>query len=62
MDLRQEIASNAVQAVPAAAVIGVHLAGLTLPEWAAVAGFVFIVFQAIHLAWTWRREIKDRKT
>lgn len=61
MDIRHELASTTVQAAPAAALVGVHVAGMTLPEWAAVTGMLFIVFQALHLLWVWRRELKDRK-
>lgn len=61
MGLRQEIASNSVQAVPAATLVGVHLAGLTLPEWAAVVGMSFIAFQWAYVAWKWYRDIKEPK-
>lgn len=61
MDLRQEAVSTAVQAAPAGVLVGVHLAGLTLPEWAAITGMVFVGVQAVVLAWRTAVWWRDRK-
>ena len=65
MDLRHEIVSGSVQAVPAATLVGVHILGMTLPEWAAVAGIAFVGVQAVVLAWrttVWWLDRKAGKT
>lgn len=62
MDLRQEVASAVVQAIPAATVIGAQAAGLTLPEWAAVAAIAFIVLQAVLLVWVRALELKKLRS
>jgi disulfide bond formation protein DsbB len=56
--MKQETSSTIVQALPSASVIGATILGLSLPDWAAIAGIAFIVLQAVYLIWKWTREAK----
>lgn len=60
MDLKQQVASSAAHATPAVTLVGTYFAGLSLPEWAAIAGIAFVGLQAVHLLWRWRSEVKAR--
>lgn len=51
-----EAASAAVQVLPSVTLVGSHIYGLSLPDWAAIAGIAFVVLQALYLVWKWRRE------
>ncbi|MDH5855682.1 hypothetical protein [Lampropedia aestuarii] len=54
---KQDLASAAWQASPAAAASGVTKAwGLPLSEWLVVASIAFIALQAFYLIWKWRRD------
>jgi len=46
------------ESIPAAVVVGAQIFDLTLPDWAAIFGMVFIVVQVVYLIWKWRKEAK----
>jgi hypothetical protein len=56
--VKHETTNQLVQAIPAASAIGATLLGLSLPDWAAIAGIAFIVLQAAYLVWKWIRDAK----
>jgi hypothetical protein len=56
--MKQETTNSLVQALPSVGAIGATIFGLSLPDWAAIAGIAFIVLQAIYLLWKWTREAK----
>jgi len=59
---QHQIAADAVRAVPSAALVGAQVTGLSLPDWAALAGIVFVLLQTAHLVWKWRRDLKSRRS
>ena len=56
--MKEETSSALVHAIPSASAIGATIFGLSLPDWAAIAGIAFIVLQAVYLVWKWTREAK----
>lgn len=52
--MKQEIASQALQAVPAATVVF-----LDINWWLSFTGIVFICLQAAYLIWKWSKEVKE---
>ncbi len=51
-------APAASHAVPAIAAVGTSLAGISLQDWLAIAGLVFLALQATYMLWRWRRDIR----
>lgn len=50
-----DVFQAAGKAAPPVAYVGVSLAGISLPDWVAIATLVYVVLQAAHLVWRWRR-------
>ncbi len=44
--------------LPSLGAIGAYLLGVPVEKWAATAGLVFIVLQAVYMLWKWRRDIR----
>jgi membrane protein implicated in regulation of membrane protease activity len=60
MQMKEQVLLGAERSVPAAALVGAQLYGLSLPEWAAIAGIAFIALQAAYLVWQWVAQVKRR--
>lgn len=56
---KHDLATAAYQATPgAAAAGGARMVGLPLSDWLVVASIAFVVLQAAHLIWKWRRDAR----
>lgn len=51
----QDLQAAAAKASPPVLYMGVRLLGVSLPDWVAIATLVYILLQAAHLIWRWRR-------
>jgi hypothetical protein len=56
--MKHETTNSVIQALPSVGAIGATILGLSLPDWAAIAGIAFIALQAVYLVWKWTREAK----
>jgi hypothetical protein len=54
----QDLSKAAAELTPPVVFGAVRLAGMSLPDWVAAATLVYIVLQAAHLVWRWRRQAK----
>ena len=57
-NIKQEAMTQAVQAAPAASIIGATLVSITINEWLAGISICFILLQAAYLVWKWVKEYK----
>lgn len=57
-----DLLQAAGKAAPPVAYMGVRLAGVSLPDWVAIATLVYILLQTAHLIWRWRRAAKRSGT
>jgi disulfide bond formation protein DsbB len=53
-----DVTKAAAEAAPAVVYGALRLGGMSMPDWVAVATLVYIVLQAAHLIWRWRRLAK----
>lgn len=60
-DHRQEAITGAVNATPALTGVIMWLSGKDINFWVGVAGIAFIGFQALYVAWKWRRDYRRDK-
>lgn len=59
---KQDIADAAWQAAPSAgAAAGSRALGLPLSDWLVLASIVFVILQAAHLIWKWRRDSRRER-
>lgn len=57
-----EAGPGSLHAAPAVAAVGASLAGISLQDWLAIAGLIFLGLQAAYMFWRWRRDIRrDRE-
>lgn len=49
--------NDMIQAIPSAGAIVIWLLAIPVEKWAAFAGLVFILLQALYMLWRWRRDI-----
>jgi disulfide bond formation protein DsbB len=52
----QDVTKAAAEAAPPVTYVAVRLFGMSLPDWVAMATLVYILLQAAHLIWRWRRQ------
>lgn len=50
-----DVFQAAGKAAPPVAYVGVSLAGISLPDWVALATLGYILLQVAHLIWRWYR-------
>jgi hypothetical protein len=56
---KHDVATAAYHAAPGAGASAVTtIAGLPLSDWLVVASLLFVVLQAGHLIWKWRRQVR----
>ena len=61
-DIKQEIITQTVHAVPSGALLGTVLANVTINQWQAGIAIAFILLQAVYLIWKWIKEVRrDRQ-
>lgn len=54
---RQDIANATMHAAPGVGAAGVtKVVGIPLSDWLVIASILFVILQAAHLIWKWRRE------
>lgn len=53
-----DVLQAAGKSAPPVLYVGVQLAGISLPDWVAIATLVYIVLQAAYLIWRWRRQAR----
>lgn len=51
----------AAKAAPPVAVVGAHVAGLTLPDLVQIATLAYLALMFAHQVWRWRKELRTGK-
>jgi len=59
-DLTQEVSNAGAKLLPPAVVSVVSASGYTLQDWVFIATIGYLLIQATHLLWKWRREAKAK--
>ena len=54
----QDLTKAAIEAAPPVTYAALRLFGMPLPDWVALATLVYILLQAAHLIWRWRRQAR----
>lgn len=57
-EAKHDAAVQGAASLPSLGAIFAWLAGVPVEKWAALAGLVFIVLQAVYLLWKWRRDMR----
>lgn len=60
-EIKQEILTQTVHAVPSGALLGTVLANVTINQWQAGIAIAFIILQAVYLIWKWIKEVRKDK-
>lgn len=55
---KDDALTQGAASLPSLGAIGAYLLGVPVEKWAATAGLVFIVLQAVYMLWKWRRDIR----
>ena len=55
-----DVLQAGAKVAPPVLYVGVRLAGISLPDWVAIATLVYIVLQTAHLIWRWNRQAHRR--
>lgn len=55
---KHDALTQGAASLPSLGAIGAYLLGVPVEKWAATAGLVFIVLQAVYMLWKWRRDIR----
>jgi hypothetical protein len=59
MDTRmttEDVTKAAIDSAPPVIFGALHLFGVSLPDWVAIATLIYIVLQGAHLLWKWHRQ------
>jgi hypothetical protein len=54
----QDVVKSAAEASPPVVYAALHIFGVSLPDWVALATLAYIILQAGHLLWRWHRQAK----
>lgn len=61
-NMKQEVVTQTIHAIPSGALLGTVLANITITQWQAGFAIGFIFLQTAYLLWKWIREFhQDRK-
>lgn len=60
-ELTQEVGNAGAKLLPPAVVSVVSASGYTLQDWVFIATIGYLVLQAIHLLWKWRKESRAKQ-
>ena len=55
---KHDALTQGAASLPSLGAIGAYLLGVPVEKWAAAAGLVFIMLQAVYMLWKWRRDIR----
>lgn len=55
MSASSEVAEGALKAAPPVTFAALHIGGVSLPDWVAIAALIYTVMQIVNLAWRWSR-------
>lgn len=55
---KHDALTQGAASLPSLGAIGAYLLGVPVEKWAATAGLVFIMLQAVYMLWKWRRDIR----
>jgi len=60
-ELTQEVSNAGAKLLPPAVVSVVSASGYTLQDWVFIATIGYLILQAVHLLWKWRKEAKAKQ-